>query len=313
MDEQTEQPPNSEMKVDVEPETGENFRCGVIAVVGRPSVGKSTLINLLCGHKVSIVTPVPQTTRNRVRGIVTTRAGQLILLDTPGFHDSEKKLNRAMRSLVTEELDDADLILALFDLSREAGPEEHALIEMLRGHEDSVVIALNKADQAHRNETDLRAALEPFAATVHTVSARTGDGTDALLSELIERSPVGPQLYPSEYYTDQEPSFRVSEVIREHAMLHTRQELPHALYVEVTTLHAEKSGNKLSADAVIYVERESQKGIVVGRAGSVIRDIRTKSEKDLSQVFERKVELNLRVKVHPKWRQRDTTIGKLVR
>ena len=288
-------------------------KSAIVTIVGRPSVGKSTLINRICGHKISIVTPTPQTTRNRIRGILTETRGQLVFVDTPGYHNSEKKFNLAMRSLITEELEDSDIILAVIDLARDGGEEEDSLLDLVQGYREKTIVAMNKCDSPLRSPVDLTAALALLVRESVAVSAETGDGIDSLIDALFEAAPEGPEMYPEEYYTDQEPAFRVAEIVREQAMLRTKQELPHALYVDVPDISAEPSGRSLNARAIIYVERESQKGIVVGREAQLIKQIRIASEKDLSDIFERRVKLDLRVKVHPKWRQRDRTIGKLVR
>ena len=288
-------------------------KSAVVAVIGRPSVGKSTLMNRICGYKISIVTPVPQTTRNRVRGIYTDDRGQLVFIDTPGYHNSTKKFNRAMRSLVSEELGDADIVLAVIDLARESGAEEQSLLDALRPHLDKSVVALNKADIASRRPAEAAAALGELAGRTVPVSATSGQGVDDLVRALFSLAPAGELMYPAEYYTDQEPTFRVAEVVREQAMLRTRDELPHALYVDVLDFGVGGDGECLRGRAVIYVERESQKGIVVGEGGKMIRAIRLASQKELGEIFERPVYLDLRVKVHPKWRQRDETIRKLVR
>ncbi|TVQ24077.1 MAG: GTPase Era [Spirochaetaceae bacterium] len=277
-----------------------------VAVVGRPSVGKSTLLNTICGHKISIVSPVPQTTRNRVRGIYTDERGQLVFVDTPGFHDSERKFNNHMTSLIRQTVEDSDLILRVVDLTRASGAEEETLSSLLESAADRTVVALNKADLV--TESSLAETPE----NTIRVSATKGDGIDALLAALFAMAPEGPHMYPDEFYTDQEPTFRVSEIIREQAMLRTREELPHALYVETTDLEEQNKGSVLVANATIYVERESQKGILVGKGGGMIRLIREHAEHELGDIFERKVRVHLKVKVHPKWRTRSEVIKKVV-
>ena len=294
-------------------EQTDRTKSAIVTIIGRPSVGKSTLINHICGHKISIVTPTPQTTRNRVRGIITKAHGQLVFVDTPGYHNSDKKFNLAMRALVTEELEDSDIILAVVDISRDGGEEEDNLLDLIAGYREKTIVAMNKSDSPLRSPVDLTAAFAPLVRESIAVSATTGDGISALTDALFEAAPEGPAMYPEEFYTDQEPSFRIAEIVREHAMLRTKQELPHALYVDVSDIAADPSGRSLDAHATIYVERESQKGIVVGRGAQMIKEIRIASEKDLSDIFERRVKLDVRVKVHPKWRQRDRTIGKLIR
>lgn len=280
-----------------------------IAVVGRPSVGKSTLMNTICGHKISIVSPVPQTTRNRVRGIYTDERGQLVFMDTPGYHDSERKFNNHMMGLIRQSVEDADLVLHVVDLSRPSGSEEASLRELLQPAADRTIVALNKADLVSADSSPVEDS--PGLKRIR-LSATSGEGVGDLLSVLYSASPEGPLMYPAEFYTDQEPAFRVSEIVREQTMLQTREELPHALYVETTDLSEDKDGKVLIAGATIFVERESQKGIVVGKGGRMIQRIRERSEHELGDVFERRVRVHLKVKVHPKWRNRSDVIKKLI-
>jgi GTP-binding protein Era len=280
-----------------------------IAVVGRPSVGKSTLMNTICGHKISIVSPVPQTTRNRVRGIYTDERGQLVFMDTPGYHDSERTFNHHMMGLIRQSVEDADLVLHVVDLSRPSGSEEASLGELLQPAADRTIVALNKADIVSADSSPM--VLSPGTKSVR-LSASTGEGVGELLSVLYSAAPHGPLMYPAEFYTDQEPAFRVSEIVREQTMLQTREELPHVLYVETTDLSEGKDGKELIAGATIFVERESQKGIVVGKGGRMIQRIRERSEQELGDIFERRVRVHLKVKVHPKWRNRSDIIKKLI-
>jgi GTPase len=289
------------------------MKSAVAAVVGRPSSGKSTLVNALCGGKVSIVSPVPQTTRNRVRGIVNDPRGQIVLVDLPGFHISEKRINRHMTSLVSGSLADVDLVLYVVDGTRAAGPEEEALRGILRAAARPLVTCVNKSDINGAGGADAAAetarafpAVPPLA-----ISALTGAGLDALRDALFTLAPEGDQLYPEEYYTDQTPEFRISEIVREKAMLRTREEVPHALYVRLEDL--EMHGETLWARGFICVERESQKGILVGRAGEKIKSIVRDAETELSAIFPYTVKLDIRVKVDRDWRTRDPLLSKMIR
>ncbi len=290
------------------------MKSATIAGVGRPSSGNSTLVNALCGGKVSIVSPVPQTTRNRVRGILTAPEGQLVFIDTPGFHLSEKKLNRYMGSLVSSALNEVDIVLYLLDGTREAGEEERALLTMLRGLAKPIVACLGKKDLAGEARPSLREILarELPAARLIEASALTGEGLDAIREALFQVAPEGEQLYPPDYYTDQTPEFRISEIVREKAMLQTREEVPHALYVRIEDLEMREQGSVLYARGFICVERESQKGIVVGRGGERIRSIVAEAEKDRGEIFPYPVKLDLRVKVDREWRKRDPLLRRLI-
>jgi len=284
-----------------------------VAIVGRPSAGKSTLVNALCGEKVSIVSPVPQTTRNAVRGIVNRAEGQLVLLDTPGFHLSEKRLNRRLGEVARDAFSDADIVLYLLDSTRPPGVEEEALAEALKGVSKLLVVALNKIDA----KDSAPAAAGAFVADrfpeapVLLISGLAGRGLEELLSLLYARSPEGPTWYPEEYYTDQEPVFRIAEIIREKVMLHTREELPHAVYVAYEDSRREADGS-LEVSYDLVVERESQKGILIGRAGSMIKRIREEAETDLGGIFDYAIRLHLRVRVDPDWRNDAKRLKELI-
>jgi GTP-binding protein Era len=287
------------------------------AIVGRPSTGKSTLLNSLCGAKVSIVSPVPQTTRNTVRGIVNKPAGQIVFLDTPGFHISGKKLNLKLKELVLQALADADLVLYLLDATREPGPEEEALAaaiaSALAAEPIPLLSAVNKIDHPDAAPEVAEAFVAGHfpGAPVLRISGKTSVGLEPLLDSLLEKAPEGPAWYPEEYYTDQEPVFRMAEIIREKIILHTREELPHAVYVEYSDSRKLDDGG-LEASFDIVVERDSQKGIVIGKAGSMIRKIREEAEADLAELFDYTVKLRLQVRVDSSWKHDDKKLESLI-
>lgn len=292
------------------------LQVGSIGVIGRPSTGKSSLINRICGHKVSIVSPVPQTTRSRVRGIMTREQGQLIFLDTPGLHLSDRKLNRVLREAALSVTGEVDVLLLVFDAGRRFGAEDHAVLAAARGFSGPRVAVRNKADLdasggAGAAGGDIAAVM---ASAVHAagvdppvpVSALTGAGVEALVARLLALSPAGELHYPADVYTDQSPDFRVAEVVREQVFARTFAEVPHALFVEVLDLEPRAGG--LWARATIWVERPSQVGIVVGRGGAGIAAIRRGAETELGAIFGRRVTVNLRVKVRKKWRRDDAVL-----
>jgi GTP-binding protein Era len=288
------------------------------AIVGRPSSGKSTLLNALCGHKVSIVSPIPQTTRNQVRGIVNRPEGQVVFLDTPGFHLSEKKFNKSMMDNVTRSLHDADVAVYLLDSSRKAGAEEEGLIERLSTLHKPLVVALNKTDlkpsYADELEALVREKLTPKA--VVRISALKEKGLDGFFAAIFENAGEGQAYYPEEFYTDQDPSFRIAEIVREQAIHRLSEEIPHALYVEVADREVREAPPAEGAKPVetlwlrvfLIVERESQVGIVVGKAGANIKAIRQAAQKELGKVFTQRIHLDLRCKADPKWRSKDHLI-----
>lgn len=284
-----------------------------VAIAGRPSAGKSTLVNALCGNKVSIVSPVPQTTRNAVRGIVNGPAGQLVFLDTPGFHISGKRLNQRLREVATEAFADADIVLYLVDATRKPGAEEEALAAALAPATERLVAAVNKIDSPDADAAAARLFVVSHfpGVTVFDISALEGMGIEALLAALYERSPEGPAWYPEEYYTDQEPVFRIAEIIREKIMLHTRDELPHAVYVSYEDSSRGQDGSLLARYDLV-VERDSQKGILIGAGGSMIKRIREESEADLAEIFDYAIRLKLSVRVEPDWKKNEKTLRDII-
>jgi len=290
------------------------MKVAFVGLIGRPSSGKSTLLNRLCGYKVSIISPVPQTTRNRIRGILNTDAGQLIFIDTPGFHLSEKKFNLHLTDLVLRTLNEVDLLLYLVDVSRPFGEEERALARLLADSEPAeIILALNKTDIESNHSVSLRRELREVLADTRMmeISARTGRGVTQLIDTLFTLAPEGQRLYPEDLYTDQTPEFRIAEILREKAILRTRDEVPHALYVEIHDMEM-VSEDRLWVRAVLYTERESQKGILVGKAGARIKGIVREAEAELNTLFPYTVELDIRVKVKPKWRRNNHLLNKLI-
>jgi GTP-binding protein Era len=310
-------------------------KAAFVAVAGRPSAGKSTLINLLCGEKVSIVSPVPQTTRNAIRGIVNRESGQLVLVDTPGIHLSEKKFNRRLAEIAVRALAESDLVLYVLDASRAPGPEESAtaaavaaaLASLPAGSGSAavnvqIIAAVNKMDKSGadygRTKDFLRRSLPALPDhCCFPVSAKKNEGVDALLAALFEHAPAGQPFYPDEYYTDQEIDFRIAEVIRGEAINRLREELPHAIYVEVADREfrgAKQAGQnqRLWVRAFIICERESQKGMIVGKDGFLVKAIGEAARKELNRIFDWKVELDLRVKTGKDWRHNDVLLRKVL-
>ena len=295
-------------------ETETKKKSAVVAVVGRPSAGKSTLVNHLCGQKVAITSPVPQTTRNRIRGILTTTRGQLIFIDTPGYHKSERKFNLYLKKLVEDTIQEVDLVLYVIDTSRPPGEEEELIAERVSSFQGPLLTALNKIDvtPSYQEQVETFLNLRLPQASQWKISALTGEGIPLLTQALFDAAPEGDLLYPEEYYTDQDPDFRISEIIREKAVWKTRQEIPHSLYVEISDMEKRENGS-LWVRAFLVVERESQKGILIGKGGAKIKTIRMAAEKELAEIFPYSVHLDLRVKVDPKWRQKDTLLSRLFR
>ncbi len=303
------------------------FRSGFVALVGRPSAGKSTLLNTLCGQKVAIISPKPQTTRNVIRGIVHRETYQLVFLDTPGFSETKDLLSSHLRNELHNALRKAEAILYLLDLSRshhkearkvDAG-EEQGLLALLREVlvRDSrpLCFAMNKVDLLCEAGLQQRAAeywelikqYFPEENSFFQVSAKQKYGTEALLQYLSAKLPKGGLLYDVDIYSDQEPQFRIQELIREQALSFCGKELPYALYVEIADLEykGEQPQQSLWVRAFLQVERDSQKGILVGKGGERIREIRKRSTRAVRKEFACPVELELQVKVDYKWRRKN--------
>lgn len=293
------------------------MKCASIAIIGRPSSGKSTLLNTICESKVSITSPTPHTTRNAIRGIYTDSRGQLIFTDTPGFHISEKKFNRKMQDIAVASLEETDAVLYMVDATRKPGSEEDAITYMLSGLSVPVVCCINKKDilsdsQIEDAEQYLKKSMP--GRTVLVASAKMDEGVDEILIELFKHAPEGHLLYDEDTWTDQNLEFRVSEIIREKAMNSVTEEIPYAIMVDVADLEYSAEEGKVWIRAFITVERESQKGIMVGKGGENIKKIRVASFKEINKIFPgSKLELDLRVRVNPKWKSNDMILSKVFR
>lgn len=293
------------------------LKTAVVAIIGRPSAGKSTFLNTACQEPVSIVSPIPQTTRNAIKGIVNTSYGQLIFIDTPGYHDSEKKLNLRLRNVTETQLDDIDCVLYIIDSTREPGEEEVHTAELLKKLQSKTVVAINKTDLPSSKAAPIRNFIseqlpEIPQERIFEMSAEKDTGINEVLKGIYDISPEGEPMYDEELYTDQDLTFRICEIIRGEAINRLEQEIPHAVYVQVADVEHRNEGKKLWIRAFLCVERESQKGIVIGKGAAKIKEIRMAAIRKLSQVYIQKIDLDLQVKVDKNWRQRDVTINRLI-
>lgn len=295
----------------------EVIKTAVVAIIGRPSAGKSTFLNTACQEPVSIVSPIPQTTRNAIKGIVNTSYGQLIFIDTPGYHTSEKKLNLRLKNVTETQLEDIDCVLYVIDSTRIPGEEENHTAQLLKNIQEKVVVAINKTDLP----TSKTAPIRQFIATnlsnipnerIFEMSAEKDIGINEVLKGLYDISPEGEPMYDEELYTDQDLSFRVCEIIRGEAINRLQDEIPHAVYVEVADVEHRNEGKKLWIRAFLCVERESQKGIVIGKGASKIKEIRMAAIAKLSEIYVQKIDLDLQVKVNKNWRQKDITLNRII-
>jgi len=276
------------------------MKSGFVVVAGRPNVGKSTLVNALCGTKVAITSIVPNTTRRRLFGVANGDGYQLALIDLPGFQRPIDALTERMQQAVDSSFDDVDTVLLVVDARAHIGSGDRFVARRVFALGTPVVIALNKVDRlkpAHiAAQMKAAASLGDFHA-LHPVSAKTKDGIDELRGDLVSLLPDGPAYFPSEQTTDLTSEERIAEVVREKALHLTREEVPHALMVEVEEIEERR------LRAVIYVETESQKGILVGKRGVMVREIGTRARPEVEALVGRSIFLDLQVKVRPKWRR----------
>lgn len=283
--------------------TPESFRCGFVAVVGRPNVGKSTLINTLLGSKISIVTPKPQTTRHRILGVDTHDDYQAIYIDTPGIHrKAGKAMNRLMNRTAVNALADADLVLFVTEADRWT-EEDQDVLDRLSGVRAPVFALLNKIDRVHPKEELLNAlalmgARRDFAEVI-PVSARRRDSLGGLIKQVREYLPESTPLFPEDMITDRNESFRAAEIVREKLTLALRQEIPYGLTVQIERFEHDKHG--IAIHAIIWVERDSQKGMVVGKGGGVLKNVGRAARLELKDAFRQPVHLELWVKVKDNW------------
>ncbi|MCD6289609.1 MAG: GTPase Era [Anaerolineae bacterium] len=311
-------PENSEGAADqlllIPDELPEDHRSGFVAVIGRPNVGKSTLMNAYLGQKVAIVSPKPQTTRNRLLGILTRPDAQVIFVDTPGIHKPRHKLGEYMRGQALMAIPDADVVLWLVDISARPTPEDEEIAELLakRREPAPLIMAMNKVDLLspdaipERVETYRRLLAQAAPTSPESpallISATRGDGLEELLSLIISHLPLGPRYYPPDQITDQQERFLVSELIREQALYHLRQEVPHGVAVVVDEFK-ERSDEMTYISATLYVERSSHKGIVLGHEGAMLKRIGQAARQEIERLLGTRVYLDLWVKVRPRWRR----------
>jgi GTP-binding protein Era len=283
-----------------------SFRAGLVAVVGRPNTGKSTLVNALVGTKVAIVSDKPQTTRSDIRAVLTTEDHQIAFTDTPGFHKPRTPLGSRLNQLVDEATQGVDAIVQVVDAAAGVGRGDAFVYErQVIGHEARTFCAVNKLDLLHARreipQLQAAAALGDWDEIV-PISAKTGDGVDTLLRLLVDGLPEGPALFPADQVTDQTLEVRLAELVREKALAVTREEVPHSIAVVVEDIEREEGITRVPA--TIVVERDSQKGIVIGRGGETLKTIGSRARAEMEPLLGTKVFLELRVKVLKEW-QRD--------
>ncbi|HHW07906.1 MAG TPA: GTPase Era [Clostridia bacterium] len=289
------------------------FRSGFVTIIGRPNVGKSTLLNRMVGQKVAIMSDKPQTTRNKIQGVFTHPDYQIVFIDTPGIHKPKHKLGEYMVEQAKSALAEVDCVLYVYDITQAFGTGEEYILQLLETVETPVLLVINKIDLVPKE------TLLPFIQEMHErfsfreivpVSAVTGENIDRLLEVIKNYLPEGPQYYPEGMVTDQPEQFIMAEIIREKVLQLTREEVPHSVAVKIEEL-IPRSQHLVYVGAVIYLERESQKGIIIGKQGQMLKQIGQLARQEIESLLGGKIYLDLRVKVKPSWRRREEELKTL--
>lgn len=288
----------------------QSYKSGFISIIGRPNVGKSTFLNRVIGQKIAIMSDKPQTTRNKIQGVLTRDHTQMIFIDTPGIHKPKHKLGEFMIKVSKNTLREVDLIMFMVNAEQGLGKGDEFILELLEGTKTPVFLVINKIDQIHPDE--LIQIIEsykgkfPFAEII-PISALQGNNVDNLLETIEKYLPEGPQYYPADQVTDHPERFIISELIREKVLHLTREEIPHSIAVVIDKIKRdEENENMIRVQATIMVERDSQKGIVIGKRGALLKEVGTLARKDIEMLLGSKVYLELWVKVQKDWRNKST-------
>lgn len=289
------------------------YKSGFVAIVGRPNVGKSTLMNQMIGQKIAIMSDKPQTTRNKIHGVYTTDEAQIVFLDTPGMHKPTSKLGNYMMQTAKSTLSEVDAVLFLVDAAEGLGGGDKFIIELLKQVATPVILVLNKIDLVHPEA--LLPAIAAYKELYHfaeivPVSAMMGNNVNTLLQQLVRYLPEGPQYYPADQVTDHPEQFVCAELIREKILHLTREEVPHSIAVAIEDMRVKENG-VVHISAVIFVERDSQKPIVIGKNGSLLKEVGQSARRDIEALLGSKIYLELWVKVKKDWRNREPILKEL--
>ena len=284
----------------------DNFKSGFVTLIGRPNVGKSTLMNHLIGQKIAITSNTPQTTRNRIQTVLTTEDGQIVFVDTPGIHKAKNKLGEYMVNIAERSLNEVDAVLWLVEPTTFIGAGERHIIDQLKGVKTPVILVINKIDMVKKE--DLLPAIDTYRreydfADIVPVSARSGDNTDVLVKVILKYLPFGPQFYDEDTVTDQPERQIVAELIREKALHCLNEEIPHGIAVAIDRMKMERK--VMHIDATIICERDSHKGIIIGKQGSMLKKIGSTARYEIERMLDCRVNLKLWVKVQKNWRDSD--------
>ncbi len=285
------------------------FKSGFVSIIGRPNVGKSTLLNTIVGHKVAIISDKPQTTRDQILAVYTDKKGQIIFLDNPGIHKPLYKLNENMMELVYNALEETDIILFMVDITQSWGKGDEFAISLIKQYEKPRIAAVNKVDALKKSKAlPLIEKLSQYNlfSEIIPISAKTGENVELLIDKIFEYLPEGDLLYPENMITNVKRKFLISEIIREKILIKTHDEIPYSVAVLVNTV--EKKENLVYISADIIVEKPSHKGIIIGRGGDMIKKIGKSAREELEFIFGEKVYLELFVKVKEKWRDKESIL-----
>lgn len=292
----------------------EGFRSGFISIIGRTNVGKSTFLNHILKQKVAIVSNKPQTTRNKIVGIYHSEHAQVIFLDTPGFHKPKHRLNELMLKTTIKTLEGIDAVLYMIEPDKVVGPGDRSILDRLQNVKTPVILAINKIDLISKEQLlpiiEMYSTLYDFAEII-PMSALTNENVEHVVKTIITYLPEGPQYYPEDMVTDQPEQFIVAELIREKALYLTREEIPYSIAVIVEQIKPREDANMIDIDATIYVERPSQKGIIIGKSGNMLKQIGMLARKDIETILGAKIYLSLWVKVRKKWRMNEQSLRML--
>ncbi|MEK4647186.1 GTPase Era [Exiguobacterium sp. FSL W8-0210] len=285
----------------------EGFKSGFVSIIGRPNVGKSTFLNRVIGQKIAIMSDKPQTTRNKIQGVYTTEDVQTIFIDTPGIHKPKHKLGDFMMKVATNALREVDAILFMVNVTEPKGKGDDFIIEKLKELDTPIILVMNKVDLIHPN--DIPPIIESYKdelefAAVVPISALQGNNVGPLLEEIAKILPEGPMYYPADQVTDHPERFIISEMIREKVLQKTRDEVPHSIAVAIDQIKTRENGNMVDVHATILIERDSQKGIIIGKRGALLKEIGSEARTDIEMLLGTKVYLNLWVKVQKDWRNK---------
>lgn len=287
-----------------------NFKSGFVALIGRPNVGKSTLLNYVVGQKVAIMSNVAQTTRNKIQGIYTSDEAQIVFIDTPGIHKPQTKLGDFMEKSSLSALSEVDAVLFVINATEDRGAGDNFIIERLKKVTQPIYLVINKIDQVHPDRLlaiqDQYAKVLPFKDII-PISALQGNNINTLIDILVKELPNGPQYYPTDQISDHPERFVIAEMIREKVFELTRQEIPHSVAIDVEKIER-KNEQKVQISATIIVERDGQKGIVIGKGGAMLKKIGTLARQDIENLLGDKVNLKLWVKVVPNWRDKASSL-----